>query len=1014
MFRDVAAELARIKTVPGAHMQVRMSYLEIYNERIRDLLARQKSDKYGSLAEMDIKILHKEDGTTHFYRKDGLNTDEKTCTYAINSISDLQNYYNIGTTHRSVACTKMNGHSSRSHTIVCLHITRREGAGRNETAAQLFLVDLAGAENAAKTGAVGTQAAEAAAINTSLLELGNVINAKAEGRKVTTYRNSQLTMMLKTAIGGNSYTVMFGAIGPSSYNVGEIKSTLEYCSRASTIKCKSVAAVQASSAIVTLSDLRKENQLLSEERDRLNKMLTELKSAVVSPEASGELERVRQELAEKEAMLERQAISVAEAQLSEEQIVAEMKRRAESQLKSLNSDLQQSGVDMGNTTLPLLVNLHRDHTVDGAVRYAIAGGDSTLGSDPQANKLVVIGFGVKRQHATLINTSGQLVLVPIAGAETRVNGKLVKDKTRLQHNDRVCFGENLLFRVDMRQQDVPAATWTAAMREIAIGRGLFKEAEFEHDKEELRKAQRELEQLKTQLRQKSNDDSARTRLMEVQRNQKTLEDKISMEADLVHYLEQARIATGLAQQLNLEPEMVFEPQVVTRRTNRGAGFKHQIVIKATCTGPDDTRVFVWPTAKFEDLLHYLQEVQVRELHGELAEPLDDLDRIGLNIDQEYGQVIVFLKPLTHLLAVEGDDDDNSPSQQVILSSSGKQVGHVHLRVSIDAGEVEEHTEMVLLDASADDVVAVWRQWAKEQREVKIRVEIHRAEGIVDDAVTGCYCRFTFGGETCKTEVSKRVTTQPVFDFDQTFQLRVTDELIEQLRDGSLNIDVCYQAQAVPVRRTTPLSPLSGVVTDNRNSRTSAESARSRPERDVSTLRRQLSTAAARWTGQLWRRKAAERKVLKLIQVMGTLGTPLSPDMMSDMWPTTPVSQTYDSDTHFASQQSPAAGSVSSPVSHTMTASPASALQQPPATSGAVSSSAAEDMQRSLITSLTMIDQLHKRIAQMECDARQQAVQVATLSERAQTLQETNAKLKTDLAVAEQRYRDDAGCKCAVM
>lgn len=113
--------------------------------------------------------------------------------------------------------------------------------------------------------------------------------------------------MLRNAIGGNSYTVMFGAVGPSSYNLSEIKNTLEYalvsvrlarntdryCARASTIRCKSVAQVQKSigqASIVGMygslqdglncfADLRRENQMLAEERDRLNSMLQELKQA---------------------------------------------------------------------------------------------------------------------------------------------------------------------------------------------------------------------------------------------------------------------------------------------------------------------------------------------------------------------------------------------------------------------------------------------------------------------------------------------------------------------------------------------------------------------------------------------------------------------------------------------------------------------------------------------------------------------------------------------------------------
>ncbi|BFZ24494.1 hypothetical protein BsWGS_27533 [Bradybaena similaris] len=202
---------------------VRVSYLEIYNEEVRDLLGKDQHQRLEVKERPDVGV----------YVRD-------LSAFAVNNADDMDRIMTLGNKNRSVGATNMNLHSSRSHAIftVTIECSDKGPDGKQHVkVGKLHLVDLAGSERQAKTGATGQRLKEATKINLSLSTLGNVISALVDGKSThIPYRNSKLTRLLQDSLGGNSKTVMIANIGPADYNYDESISTLRYANRAKNIK----------------------------------------------------------------------------------------------------------------------------------------------------------------------------------------------------------------------------------------------------------------------------------------------------------------------------------------------------------------------------------------------------------------------------------------------------------------------------------------------------------------------------------------------------------------------------------------------------------------------------------------------------------------------------------------------------------------------------------------------------------------------------------------------------------
>ncbi|KAF2116415.1 P-loop containing nucleoside triphosphate hydrolase protein [Lophiotrema nucula] len=210
---------------------VRVSYMEIYMERIRDLL-NPVNDNLPVHEEKNRGVYVK--GLLEVY---------------VSSVMEVYEVMRRGGTARAVAATNMNQESSRSHSIFVVTITQKNLETGSQKSGQLYLVDLAGSEKVGKTGASGQTLEEAKKINKSLSALGMVINSLTDGKSShIPYRDSKLTRILQESLGGNSRTTLIINCSPSSYNDAETLSTLRFGMRAKTIKNKAKVNAELSPA----------------------------------------------------------------------------------------------------------------------------------------------------------------------------------------------------------------------------------------------------------------------------------------------------------------------------------------------------------------------------------------------------------------------------------------------------------------------------------------------------------------------------------------------------------------------------------------------------------------------------------------------------------------------------------------------------------------------------------------------------------------------------------------------
>ncbi|MEQ2198409.1 Kinesin-like protein kif1a, partial [Xenoophorus captivus] len=237
---DLFTKINDISNDNSMSYSVEVSYMEIYCERVRDLLNPKNK---GNLRVREHPLLGP-------YVED-------LSKLAVTSYNDIQDLMDSGNKARTVAATNMNETSSRSHAVFNIIFTQKkhdmETENTSEKVSKISLVDLAGSERADSTGAKGTRLKEGANINKSLTTLGKVISALAEldsapnknkkKKKVESfipYRDSVLTWLLRENLGGNSRTAMVAALSPADINYDETLSTLRYADRAKQIRCNAV------------------------------------------------------------------------------------------------------------------------------------------------------------------------------------------------------------------------------------------------------------------------------------------------------------------------------------------------------------------------------------------------------------------------------------------------------------------------------------------------------------------------------------------------------------------------------------------------------------------------------------------------------------------------------------------------------------------------------------------------------------------------------------------------------
>jgi len=233
---------------PAINVSVGLSYLEVYNENVKDLL-------YPS-----INTLHLREEPGGRVTVSGLQIAK------ISSADQLFSLLESGNKNRSQHPTDSNAESSRSHAVLQVHLRMESKDGTK--LAKLSMIDLAGSERGAATGFKGLRFKEGSNINKSLLALGNCINALADGLNHVPYRDSKLTRILKDSLGGNCLTMMIANVSPSSTSFEDTYNTLKYADRTKAIKSQ-VKKNTVSDTVSSIPKLQKMIEELKEENERL-------------------------------------------------------------------------------------------------------------------------------------------------------------------------------------------------------------------------------------------------------------------------------------------------------------------------------------------------------------------------------------------------------------------------------------------------------------------------------------------------------------------------------------------------------------------------------------------------------------------------------------------------------------------------------------------------------------------------------------------------------------------------
>ncbi|KAM4739233.1 kinesin-like protein KIF1A isoform 15-T15 [Anableps anableps] len=504
---------------------VEVSYMEIYCERVRDLLNPKNK---GNLRVREHPLMGP-------YVED-------LSKLAVTSYNDIQDLMDSGNKARTVAATNMNETSSRSHAVFNIIFTQKrfdaETDNTSEKVSKISLVDLAGSERADSTGAKGTRLKEGANINKSLTTLGKVISALAEvdsgqnknkkKKKVESfipYRDSVLTWLLRENLGGNSRTAMVAALSPADINYDETLSTLRYADRAKQIRCNAVINEDPNNRLV---------RELKEEVSRLRDLLyaqglgdiIEMTNAMTGMSPSPSLSALSSRAGSIASLHDRIMFSPGSEEAIErlketEKIIAELNetweeklRRTEAIRMEREALLAEMGVAIredGGTVgvfspkkTPHLVNLNEDPLMSECLLYYIKEGITRVGRLDASSRqdIVLSGHFIQDEHCTFTRSAGPsgetVVLEPCEGAETYVNGKRVTEPTVLKSGNRIILGKSHVFRFNHPEQaraerertpcvETPAepVDWAFAQRELLEKQGIDMKQEMEQRLQEL-------------------------------------------------------------------------------------------------------------------------------------------------------------------------------------------------------------------------------------------------------------------------------------------------------------------------------------------------------------------------------------------------------------------------------------------------------------------------------------------------------------------------------------------------
>ncbi|KAI1795774.1 kinesin-domain-containing protein [Ganoderma leucocontextum] len=375
---------------------VKISFVELYNEELRDLLAPDLAAPSGSNQPMGMGA-HK-DASQQVNLK--LFDDAKKGGVIIQgleetpvrTVTDALALLTKGSHRRQIAATKFNDHSSRSHSVfsITVHSTTASSSGEGLLrVGKLNLVDLAGSENIGRSGAENKRAREAGMINQSLLTLGRVINALVDNSSHVPYRESKLTRLLQDSLGGRTKTCIIATVSPARSNMEETLSTLDYAMRAKSIKNRPEVNQQMT-----------RNALIKDYVAEITRLHADLravreKSGIIVSEESWAKMTAEQELKETERLEAIKQIEILEGQMK---AVREEFEEAMTLLARTNEELRVTKDRLEGTTMELLGTRQQLSAVEGALEEEIVVRQAHQTTEQALFGVVQEWKGVAHQH----------------------------------------------------------------------------------------------------------------------------------------------------------------------------------------------------------------------------------------------------------------------------------------------------------------------------------------------------------------------------------------------------------------------------------------------------------------------------------------------------------------------------------------------------------------------------------------------------------------------------------------
>ncbi|XP_011262990.1 kinesin-like protein KIF13B isoform X5 [Camponotus floridanus] len=820
--------------------KVEVSYMEIYNEKVHDLLDPKQNKQSLKVREHNVLGPY----------VDGLSQ------LAVTSFQDIDNLMAEGNKSRTVAATNMNSESSRSHAVFSVILTQTltdsKSGVSGEKVSRMSLVDLAGSERAVKTGAVGDRLKEGSNINKSLTTLGLVISKLADQNSVNNnkkkdnfvpYRDSVLTWLLKDNLGGNSKTVMVATISPAADNYEETLSTLRYADRAKRIVNHAVVNEDPNARIIR--ELRQEVETLKE-------MLLHATGSIVGQQRTD----ITEKLSESERLMKEMS------QTWEEKLVKTERLQHERQhaLEKMGISVQASGIQVEKNKY-YLVNLNDDPSLNELLVYYLKERTLVGGRSAKTEQDIQLhGLGILPEHCVITIEESGLYMTPLNGARCFVNGTQVVDKTLLQHGDRIVWGNHHFFRVNCprsatainSEPQTPAQNidYNFAREELMLNelsndpiqRAIARlEKQHEEDKQvALEKQRQEYERQFQQLRNILSPStpyspyvpydplrgSQSGKLPACTPTTQMRVEKWAQERDEMFKRSLGQLKTDILKANALVQEANFLAEEMGKQTkfsvtlqippnnlspNRKSVFFQRgafvsepaILVKRTNTGSQ-----VWSMEKLENKL-----VDMRDMYEERKDPhncqrlpaiKDELP--GKTQDPFYesqenhnliGVANIFLEVLFHDVRL----DYHTP----IISQQGEVAGRLQVEISRISGQFpQDRICEAASESSADSTSSEPEDYSGGSSHITCRVTIKQATGLPLSLSHFVFCQYMFWGHPEPIVVPPMVNADLpnsnciigqrdslAFKFDHTkdFTVPITEEFMEHASEGALSIEV---------------------------------------------------------------------------------------------------------------------------------------------------------------------------------------------------------------------------------